>query len=212
MLGNYLEGRKCHSQGDADVTIVQKAVQSATVTDTVVMTQIFWYCYAIMPAWILVPYFLNLSQRTRKKPRVWNISAVKQELGSEICSNLLFLHDILGCDTTSQLYGIGKGASFKKFRSTKHFQEQAKMFCTTSATPKDIIAAGEQALVMLYNGKPGETLDCLCYKYFCEKVCYKYLCEKVALNITFVHPQTLPPTSVAAKCKLTNTGMERLWR
>ena len=52
------------------------------------------------------------------------------------------------------------------------------------------IAAGEQALVMSYNGKPGETLDCLRYQYFCEIV---------ALNITFVHPQTLPPTSAAAK-------------
>ena len=42
----------------------------------------------------------------------------------------------------------------------------------------------------MYNGKPGETLDCLRYKCFCEKV---------ATNNTFIHPQTLPPTSAAAK-------------
>ena len=35
-----------------------------------------------------------------------------------------------------------------------------------------------------YSGKPGETLDCLRNKYFCEKV---------ATNTTFLHPKTLPP-------------------
>ena len=45
-------------------------------------------------------------------------------------------------------------------------------------------------LVSLYNGKQGEQLDSLRYKRFCEKV---------ATNVSHVHPQTLPPTSAAAK-------------
>ena len=59
-----------------------------------------------------------------------------------------------------------------------------------SATLKDIGAAGEQVLVNVYNGTPEESLDSLRYKRFCEKV---------ATNTMCIHPQTLPPTSAAAK-------------
>ena len=61
-------------------------------------------------------------------------------------------------------------ASLKKFKSSRHFREQAKVFATESATPKAISAAGEQALVSVYNGTPGESLDSLRYKRFYEKV------------------------------------------
>ena len=37
------------------------------------------------------------------------------DLGPDICSSIIFLHAILGCDTISQLHGIGKGNSHKKF-------------------------------------------------------------------------------------------------
>ncbi len=89
------------------------------------------------------------------------------------------MHAVLGCDTTSRLFGIGKGTALK---SSGHFREQAKVF-NESASSQDIIAAGEQVLVSIYNGKPGEILDSLRYKRFCEKV---------ATNTTQVQPQTLP--------------------
>ena len=40
-----------------------------------------------------------------------NVKGVENntELGEGICDNILFLHAILGCDTTSRLYEIGKG-------------------------------------------------------------------------------------------------------
>ncbi len=54
----------------------------------------------------------------------------------------------------------------------------------------DIAAAGEEVLVSLYNEKQNERLDVLRYKRFCEKV---------ATSVSHVHPQTLPPSSAAAK-------------
>ena len=114
-------------------------------------------------------FFQPEPKKNTKKPRVWSIKAVKEQLGPEICSNILFLHAVLGCDTTSHLYGIGKGTSLKKFKLSQHFREQAKVFATESATPKEISTAGEQALVILYNGTPGESLDYLRYKRFYEK-------------------------------------------
>ena len=56
-------------------------------------------------------------------------------------------------------------------------------------TPKEeIIAAGEQALVCLYNGKPGESLDALRYARFQEKVARSN-----------VEAKNLPPTAAAMK-------------
>ena len=98
-------------------------------------------------------------------------------LGLEVCKDVILLHS-------------GKGTSLKKFKSSKHFQEQAKVFAVESATLKDISAAGEQVLVNVYNGTSAESLDYLCYKRFCEKV---------ATNTMCIHLQTLPPTSSAAK-------------
>ena len=195
MLGKYLE-KKCkvyHAPGDADVLIVQKVVQSATLMDTALVGEdtdlLILLCYrASLDSYNT--FFRPEPKKNMKKPKVWNIKAVKEQLGPEICSNILFLHAVLGCDTTSHLYGIGKGTSLKKFKSSQHFREQAKVFATESATSKEISTAGEQALVILYNGTPVESLDSLHYKRFYEKV---------SMNTSCIHPQTLPPTSAAAK-------------
>ena len=64
------------------------------------------------------------------------------------------------------------------------------VFDLQSSSTQAITTAGEQALVITYNGKPGELLDSLRYQRFCEKV---------ATNISHVQPQSLPPTSAAAK-------------
>ena len=66
----------------------------------------------------------------------------------------------------------------------------AKVFSAAESSPNDIMVAGEEALVDLYNGNPREGLDSLRYKCFSKKV---------ATSTTFVLPHTLPPTSAAAK-------------
>ena len=49
---------------------------------------------------------------TCKLPRCWNIKHTKSSrvLGARVCENILFGHALLGCDTTSRVFGIGKGA------------------------------------------------------------------------------------------------------
>lgn len=64
------------------------------------------------------------------------------------------------------------------------------VFGRLSVSTADVVTAGENALVCLYNGKAGEGLDSLRYKLFCEKV---------ATNTCHVQPRTLPPTSASAK-------------
>ncbi len=88
-------------------------------------------------------------------------------IGPDICNHILFIHALLGCDTTSRLYGIGKGSSLKKFTASHQFREQAKVFNTHSASMQDV---GEKALVIIYNGKLTDTLDSIRHQRFCEKV------------------------------------------
>ena len=125
-----------------------------------------------------------------KNPQVWNIQAVKQQLGPEICNHILFLHAILGYDTTSRLHGIGKGNALRKFRESSRFGELAKVFDSELASKEDISAAGEEVLIISYNGKFERSLDLLRYKRYCDII---------VSSTSHVQPQTLPPTSAAAK-------------
>ena len=83
--------------------------------------------------------------------------------------------------------------ALKQAQSNVLFQDLSDLFTQEGTTKKDIIAAGEEALIHIYNGKqgePGEVIDVLRYKRFCEKV---------AKSSSFVEPQTLPPTSAATE-------------
>ena len=134
MLGDQLENSKCkvhHASGDADLLIVQKAVESAAMVNTVLVGDdtnlLILLCYhtSLDSHSIL---FRPEPKKTTKTPRLLDIKAVKKQLSPEVCSHILFLHAVLGCDTTSHLYGIGKGTSLKKFKSSIHFRAQAKAF------------------------------------------------------------------------------------
>ena len=58
-----------------------------------------------------------------------------------------------------------------------------------------IIETGKNALVFLYGGDQGEKLDTLRYKMVC----------KVSKSTSHVEPQSLPPTSTAAKHHITKS-------
>ena len=100
-----------------------------------------------------------------------------------MCSLLLLVHAIARCDTTSRLYGIGKAVPLKKISTNSHFRTQAELF-NQKMSHNDIYLAGEEALVCLYGGQPGEKLDALRYRRFCKKTCTGNNCVQV---------HTLPP-------------------
>jgi hypothetical protein len=171
------------------ISSVQKTVDSATTSNTVLIGDdtdflILLICHTNLESYDL--FFQPEPKKSTTNPRVWSIKAVTHNLGFSVCTHILFMYAILGCDTTSRLYGIGKGAALKKFAISETFLDQAKVFDTASASTADAVAAGENALVCLYNGKPGEGLDSLRHK---------RCCEKVATITSRVQPQSLPPTA-----------------
>jgi len=64
------------------------------------------------------------------------------------------------------------------------------VFSAAGQVAKDIIAAGEKALLSLYGNANEEELNRLRYKRFCDKV---------ANSTSYVEPLNLPPTSAAAR-------------
>ena len=109
-------------------------------------------------------------------------------LGSFICKHII--HAMLGCDSTSRVFGLGKGVLLKKIRSNLHLQQYANVFSSRQSTNEDVKKAGEQTMVILYGGKKDDDLNFLRHKKFCEKV---------ASNVASIEPQTLPPNSAAMK-------------
>ena len=95
-----------------------------------------------MPVSTLITYSSEPNQR---RPPRFIVSRTKK-----ISKNILFLHAVVGCETTSRLYEIEKGSSLRKFKTSNHFREQAKVFDEESASQEVICAAGAQALVYVW--------------------------------------------------------------
>ena len=114
----------------------------------------------------------------------------KTALGEDTCIFLPFVHAIVGCDTTSRVYGIGKGIALKKVMNNDHFKEKAAVFMSENKSKKDVIKAVEEALVCLFGGLPYEGLDILRFGKFLNKVSTGTSCVQV---------HKLPPTADAAR-------------
>ena len=119
MLSRYLEQTNCqvyHSTADADLLIVNKAVERSRTMDNVLVGDdtelLILLCYHA--EWDVLDLFFQPEPKANStKRRSWNIKSVKEKLGQEICRHILFIHAISGCDRTSRLYGI---ASYHNMR------------------------------------------------------------------------------------------------
>lgn len=58
---------------------------------------------------------------------------------------LPFIHADTGFDTTSRMFGVGKGVAFKKLISDDFLKDQALAFNQRHATKTDVTKAGEEA-------------------------------------------------------------------
>ncbi|MCG8432113.1 MAG: hypothetical protein MJA29_13210, partial [Candidatus Omnitrophica bacterium] len=79
--------------------------------------------------------------------------------------------------------------TLRKVMKDKKFAKLAEVFCKDS-TKEKVMEAGERALVSLYNGKDGESID---------KLRVRRFREKVAKSSKYVEAKSLPPTKAATK-------------
>ena len=196
MLATYLANRCVHviqAKDDADVLIVQTAVDFSRSQNVVVIgddTDLL----------VLLIYHVNENSQSvylknegkKGQPgKLWDIKDIRGKLGIDFCRRILFAHAILGCDTTSRLFGLGKGLAIKTLGSNDNdFNEAADTFLRIGASKEEIDAAGQKAVVILYGCDKSATLNANRYHTFKRKV---------ANSTMFVHPKDLPPTASACK-------------
>ncbi|KAK2570384.1 hypothetical protein P5673_005186 [Acropora cervicornis] len=152
-----------HSESDADLLIVQTAVDSVANSATMVAGEdtdllVLLWLHADVKSQPL--FFKSEKKQTAKKNhKVWHINRLKSVMGPELRLLLPFVLAVSGSD-----------AALHKLRSDSAFKEAARayVFIRQSSLEK-IVATGEKALCCLYGGRPNEGLDVLCYRRFCEK-------------------------------------------
>jgi hypothetical protein len=127
MLSKQLVKANCHTHhapGDADLLIVQTSVESATRSDTVLVGDdrdllILLCCHACFDSHDI--FFRPEPKKTTKHHRVWNIKAIKEQLG-----------------------GIGKGSSLRKFKKNNDLSKPK--YSMKSQLPKKLYALLENKL------------------------------------------------------------------
>ena len=113
MLATFLRNIDCQThqaKGDADVLIVKTAVESASEKTTILVgddTDLLVLLLYYTPSNSCDLFFKPEPKANSTKRRVWNIKKVQTQIGEDICWNILFIHAILGCDTTSRVHGFG---------------------------------------------------------------------------------------------------------
>ena len=185
-----------HAKADADLLIVKTAIDAAANEDTILVGEdtdlLVLLCYYAkdLPSKL---YLRPEPKAQTKRAKTWDICATRKGLGDAVCNNILFLHATLGCDTTSKLYGIGKGASLKVYKNDPVFRKCAAVFDIDPEmlSQEEIIAAGEMAIMCLHNFKQHSVgINVLRKMTFLDKVANGTIC---------VNPQSLPPTHSACK-------------
>jgi hypothetical protein len=109
---------------------------------------------------------------------------LKETLGDDVCTKLLFVHAYTGCDSTSRIFGIGKKKSvfLMLLKSDLVVNACASIFILGNHFSEDIYL-GEDQMVNLFNGKFDAMLTSLHHVTFTKKV---------ATAKAFVTPERLP--------------------
>ena len=118
MVSDELRKRGCtvvNAPGDADVLIVKAAVEKSlqhTTTvigeDTDLLVLLLYYAHDVNKGL----YFRSDKSKSHGNFTVYDINCLKEFLGQDICSQLLFIHAVTGCDSTSRIFGVGEKECF----------------------------------------------------------------------------------------------------
>lgn len=120
-----------HAKGDA-VMIVDTTITKARGQMTVLIGEdtdllVLLLYHAEMDAKELF-FRPEPRQRDMTVRKLWDMKKTKTVLGRNVTSSILFVHALLGCDTTSRVHGIGKGIALKKAKTNAQFRQLAGVF------------------------------------------------------------------------------------
>ncbi len=114
MLIDHLKSHGCHiehARTYTDLLMVQTAIAATnrTTKSSVLVADdtdiLILLCFHTQPTTTNIYLHPEPCCGTKKVPKCWSIAVLINILGPQVCNNVLFAHTILGCDTTSHIYG-----------------------------------------------------------------------------------------------------------
>ena len=182
------------AKDDADTVIVRTALDIASKVEPVTVvaddTDILV---------LLVHHFkpdmgdmYMLSEITRLRSARMSIVAireVRESIGTTASQQLLAVHALSVCDSTSALYGHGKGSVFRNLVHDASTLPLTDTLTSEHASQAEVVQAGLKLLLLLYSGKPDETLNHLRFRDYINMI---------ATGKSRLRPERLPPTERAA--------------
>ena len=132
-LGKIAGFEVLHAKWDSDILIVKTAMDVAMKSETILVgsdTNLLVLLIRYTTKEHEKIYFMP-PPKSGSLVRYLDIHKVQEILSDKVCINFLFIPAILGCDTTSRLFGHGKalGLSLVKDRS---FAQAAEIFNSRS--------------------------------------------------------------------------------
>ena len=166
-------------EDDADVSIVLAAVDRSRQCSCTLIGEDTYLL-------LLLLYYADRKYETlifrsdnKNCHNVYDIHAMKTELGPEVCRYLLFIHAFTGSDTTSRIFNVGKQTVFGKLKDPTIINA-AKNFTTSGLNKNLICEHGLKAMVIVYGGKLNVDL---------MQLQYNALVNKILVAKKFVSPE-----------------------
>jgi hypothetical protein len=157
-----------YDHDEADITMVSYVLESARNGKKVIRvlsddTDVF----ILLVYWIYREHLESKVQMERWDGTVLDINSTCINLGPK-CLQLLGMHALTGCDTTSYPYGKGKTTALKTLLAGD-FPGLANVLGEVGATSKDLMEAAKTYFTALYGQPPGTSLQSARYSLFTKK-------------------------------------------
>jgi len=138
------------AEAEADTDIVEAALErsragnsvAVAADDTDILVLLMYHLSDDMNDVCLV------SQSRTKKTGNFKETSIRQ-IDKQACKQLLAVHAIGGCDTTSAIFGIGKGTVLKRLCQVTHYVGLTSVLQDRNSQLDDVIAAGLELLAAL---------------------------------------------------------------
>ena len=105
------------------------------------MIRSWWYFCIIMQALFTIGSTFIQGQRQDDSRGTWILQRAKAKLREQVCQHLLFVHTILGCDTTSRLFGFRKVILLKLIQTSQTSIEQG-----SNIQPRGVVISRKRQL------------------------------------------------------------------
>ena len=143
---------------DTDTLIVEKALEFAAsgvpvtvvANDTDILVLLVYHFHHGMAD---ICMRSEVSKRGSSGSELIQIRSLCDAIGQVACQQILVVHAISGCDTTSSLFGQGKSGVWKKTNKNKAALKLSEIIGSCESTHIDVVSAGLKLMVMIYGGQ-----------------------------------------------------------